>query len=243
MGNIMQLYDMHSHILPEFDDGAKTVEDSLAMIKSLKSQGVKNICLTPHFYTNQLSYDDFVANRREAFEKFKPFIPDDVNIVLGTEVYVTHYIFNNSDLSQIAYGKSRYILTEFAYDSSFEGNSMDRIITFMENYGLIPIIPHVERYPALIDNPKLINELKDMGVLIQTNISNYAKKAPTFKRRKMLKLINKGLIDIIGSDAHSLNHNTPEVFAEAIECISSKCGLNTLEEMMQKSAAIFNTAI
>ena len=45
----MQLYDMHSHILPAFDDGAKTVEDSLALIDCLKRQGVRNICLTPHF--------------------------------------------------------------------------------------------------------------------------------------------------------------------------------------------------
>ncbi len=239
----MQLYDMHSHILPEFDDGAKSVDASLMLINSLKKQGIKNICLTPHFYTNQLSYSDFVAERKEAFEKFKPFIPEDINIVLGTEVYVTHYIFNNPDLSQITYGNSRYILTEFAYDSSFEGNSMDCILRFMENYGLIPVIPHVERYSALLDNPSIISELKDMGVIIQTNISNYTKKAPTFRRRKMLKMINKGYIDILGSDAHSLNHNTPEVFSEAMECISSKCGVNVLEEMMQKSAVIFNSAL
>ena len=51
--NGMQLFDMHSHILPGIDDGAKTVEDSLELLSCLKNQGVTNICLTPHFYTNE----------------------------------------------------------------------------------------------------------------------------------------------------------------------------------------------
>ena len=97
----MQLYDMHSHILPAFDDGAKTIEDSLALIDCLKKQGVSNICLTPHYYTNERSFEDFLTKRQQAFEKFRPYIPQDVNIVLGAEVYVTDYLFNNDDLTGI----------------------------------------------------------------------------------------------------------------------------------------------
>ncbi|MEE1106147.1 MAG: CpsB/CapC family capsule biosynthesis tyrosine phosphatase, partial [Ruminococcus sp.] len=70
----MELYDMHSHILPAFDDGAKTVDDSLELIGHLRKQGVKNICLTPHFYTNELSYDDYLVEREEAFRAFAPHI-------------------------------------------------------------------------------------------------------------------------------------------------------------------------
>ncbi|MCH5297338.1 MAG: hypothetical protein J1E85_06695 [Ruminococcus sp.] len=239
----MQLYDMHSHILPEFDDGAKSVEEALSLISVLKKQGVKNICLTPHFYTHEMSVEDFVKIRREAFEKFKPYIPKDVNIVLGTEVYVTRYLFGNNDLSELSYGNSRYILTEFGYNSRFSENTMNKFYSFINEHNLIPVIPHVERYQTLIDNPSIISELKDMGVVIQTNISNYAKKAPMFKRRKMLKLISKGLIDIIGSDAHSLRHNTPEVYSEAINCISSKCGEQVVEQMMNNAKEIFENAL
>ena len=89
--NGMQLFDMHSHILPGIDDGAKTVEDSLELLSCLKNQGVTNVCLTPHFYTNEISLEDFIAERAEKFEKFKPHIPNGMNIVLGTEVYVTSF--------------------------------------------------------------------------------------------------------------------------------------------------------
>lgn len=239
----MQLYDMHSHILPEFDDGAKSVEESLVLIDSLKKQGVNNICLTPHFYTNEMSLEDFVESRRKAFERFKPYIPEDVNIVLGAEVYVTRYMFGNKDLSELSYGNSRYMLTEFGYDSRFSENTMKRIYSFINDYDLIPVLPHVERYQTLMDNPSVISELKDMGVVIQTNISNYTKKAPMFKRRKLLKMISGGLIDIIGSDAHSLRHNTPEVYTEAVECISSKCGREVVKQMMNNAGEIFEDAL
>ena len=96
--NGMQLFDMHSHILPGIDDGAKTVEDSLELLSCLKNQGVTNVCLTPHFYTNEISLEDFIAERAEKFEKFKPHIPNGMNIVLGTEVYVTKYLFNNENI-------------------------------------------------------------------------------------------------------------------------------------------------
>lgn len=238
----MQLYDMHSHILPAFDDGAKTVEDSLSLIESLRKQGVTNICLTPHFYTNERSLERFLEKRERAFNRFKPYIPDGIKIVLGTEVYVTHYLFNNDDLSQITYGKSNYILTEFAYSMEFSERDMQQIYILTQNHRLIPVIPHVERYTHLMDNPSMIEELQDLGVIIQTNISNYTKKAPFFKKRKLLKMIDNGLIDILGSDTHSFKHSTPEVFAEACDTIADKCGTNKLKKMMRTSQKIFDAA-
>lgn len=239
----MQLYDMHSHILPGFDDGAKTVEDSLALIDCLKKQGITNICLTPHFYTHEKSVEDFIVSRNAAFEAFKPHIPQDVKIVLGTEVYVTHYLFNSDDFSGIAYGKSRYILTEYGYNDTFGERTMRHFDELMNNHGLIPVMPHVERYPYLMEHPDVIEDLRDMGVVIQTNIGNYTDKAPFFKKRKLLKYIKNGLIDILGSDAHSFRHNTPEVYAQAMQTISDKCGAGRLEEMMSAAAEIFNSAL
>ncbi len=234
---------MHSHILPAFDDGAKTVKDSLELIDCLKKQGVDKICLTPHFYTNELSLEDFLKTRQEAFDKFKPYIPDDVELVLGTEVYVTEYLFNNDDLTGITYGKSRYVLTEYPYGSHFGEKTMQKFYSLIENHRFILVMPHVERYRYLLDNPGFIEELQDMGVVIQTNISNYADKAPYFKKRKLLKLIEGGYIDILGSDAHSFTHNTPELYTQAIKTIREKCGAGKLNQMMDTAGTIFNAAL
>lgn len=239
----MQLYDMHSHILPAFDDGAKTVEDALALIDCLRKQGVTNICLTPHYYTNERSYEDFIEKRAQAFESFRPHIPDDINIVLGTEVYVTNYLFNNDDLSGITYGKSRYVLTEYPYNSQFGSNTMQMFYRFMQNYRLIPVMPHVERYRYLIDRPDVIEEMQDMGVVIQTNISNYTEKSSFFHKRRMLKLINGGYIDILGTDAHAFTHNSPQFYTEALNTIKAKCGAHRVNKMMDAAAVIFDEAV
>ena len=239
----MQLYDMHSHILPDFDDGAQTVEDSLKLIDCLKKQGISHICLTPHYYTNEKSVEDFIDSRREAFEKFRPHIPEDVEMVLGAEVYVTQYLLNSNDLSGLTYGKSNYILTEYSYSSSFNDRTMFFFDRLVRNYGLIPVLPHVERYGYLMDHPDVMCELQDMGVIIQTNISNYTVKAPFFRKRKLLKYIATGWIDILGSDAHSFTHNTPEFFSQAMNTITEKCGADTLARMMQTAEMIFQSAV
>ena len=239
----MELYDMHSGILPAFDDGAKTLEVSLELIDSLRKQGVRNICLTPHFYSNELSYDEYLVKREKAFLKFKPHMPQDINFVLGCEVYVTEYMFNNNDLSGVTYGKSRYILTEFDYENSFSERTMQRIYMMIQNYKLKPVLPHVERYEHLMSHPDDIEQLKDIGVVIQTNISNYTRNAPFFLKRKLLKYISRGLIDIIGSDTHSKTHNSPDVFTEALDTIAHKCGEDTVKRMMDNAAHIFHKAL
>ncbi|MDO4830517.1 MAG: hypothetical protein Q4A46_03475 [Clostridia bacterium] len=239
----MQLYDMHTHILPDFDDGSDSVEESLKMIDCLKKQNIKNICFTPHFYTNEMSVEKFVELRNEAYERFLPHKPDGVNIVLGAEVYVSNYLFSNVDLSDITYGKSRYILTEFAYSSSFSDRTLDQIYKLIENYDLKPVLPHVERYETLMHHPDMISELRNIGMLIQTNIGNYADKAPFFNKRKLIKYINEGLIDILGSDTHSMTHRSPECYTQAIDCISQKCGRQKVKEMMNIAKLIFDSAM
>lgn len=239
----MQYYDMHTHILPDFDDGAKTVDDSLELIEKLQRQNVNNICLTPHFYTNELSIVDFASKRREAYEKFLPHKPKTVNIVLGAEVYVTKFLFSNDDLTPVTYGKSNYILTEFSYESGFTGKSMNQLLTLIENYNLIPVIPHVERYGALLNDASLLRELRDMGVLIQTNAVSFTKSSSYFKKRKLLKLIDKGMIDILGTDTHSTTHNSPDNFTQAIKFISEKCGKTAVRNMMSNAEKIFISAL
>lgn len=239
----MQFYDMHSHILPGIDDGAQSVDESAALLDCLKKQNVMNVCLTPHFYTNEMNIEDFLQKRRQSYETFLPHIPEDMNIVLGAEVFVTKYLFNNTDLSEITYGNSRYILTEFSYSSSFADKTMSRFISLIENYRLTPVLTHVERYETLMSDTSVLQELRDMGVVIQTNTVNYTKKASMFKRRKLLKLVGNGLIDILGTDAHSMTHNTPEAYSQAVECIGEKCGKEAVEKMMQNAEKIFSEAV
>lgn len=216
------LYDMHTHILPGIDDGAKSVEDSLTLINKLRRAGVSHICLTPHFYTHKESIKDFLARRNKAFAELSSYVSDDVTLYLGAEVYVTKYLFSNEDdLKSVCYSGTKYMLTEFPYSSTFEGESMVFINKLLNNYGITPVLTHVERYPYLLKHLDVVEELIDMGVIIQSNACSFSEFPLKLKLTKMLK---KGYIHIIGSDAHSTNRNSPDFINNLNELIDKKLG-------------------
>lgn len=229
-------YDLHTHILPGVDDGAKTTEDALILINALSSQGVTNICLTPHFYTHQESIEDFLSRRAEAADSFLPCIPDGVKVKLGAEVYVTRYLFSEErDLTPLCIEGTNYMITEFSYDSHFSENTM-RMITTLLDRGIIPIIPHVERYPYLMKNRKTLESLIYMGVLIQSNAISFTQFST---KRKLLKLLNDGYIHVLSSDAHSMTRNSPLTITQALEYIVSKCKGDVISSLEQNACDIF----
>ncbi len=236
----MILFDMHSHILPGIDDGCKTVEESLAIINRHIKNGITNISLTPHFYTNEESIEDFTSRRAEAFEVLKPHIPKGVNVCLGTEVYISRFIFNNLDLSMLCYGNSNYMLAEFPYNVSFSGTSFEMLLKIKENYGLIPVIPHIERYEKVFYDDKKLEELSKLGVVIQTNTSSFD---GFLRKRRLLKMIKNGYVHILGTDVHSLSKGNPNTYTAVCNLIKEKCGISALEELQSNAEVIFNKTL
>lgn len=231
-------FDMHSHILPCMDDGSNSVEKSVKMLNALKKQGVKNVCLTPHYYTYRESCDDFLNRRRESFEKLRPNIPDGINVCLGAEVFVTNYFFYNDFNPEVCYGESNHLLVEFNYDSGFRGESLDYLVKLIENFRVVPVIAHIERYPKLLKNNELLRDLKRMGVKYQVNVSSFLS---FFPRHRLLKLMNAGMIDFLGTDAHSFERNTPLNFTPAFDIISKKVSPSKISRIEKNCADIFYT--
>jgi protein-tyrosine phosphatase len=236
----MELYDMHSHILPEMDDGANSIDVSVKMLNTLKEQGVNHICLTPHYYSHKESMEDFLLRRQECFNLLLPHIPSGIEVCLGAEVYITDIILNNKSVSPVCYGNSNYILLEFPYSTSFQGSSYDFLIRFMNLYGVKPILAHIERYDALIKNPDLLEDLASYGIKFQTNAISYLDKS-NFRRFK--KLIKKGLIHYIGSDAHNMIRNSPDKFKEATQLIEAKTSPNVMKAINHFSKKVFEQAV
>ncbi|MCH5299062.1 MAG: hypothetical protein J1E96_04790 [Ruminococcus sp.] len=232
----MTYYDMHSHILPEMDDGSKSIEMSLELIDKLKAQNVRNICFTPHYYTNEESMETFLRRREESLQKLLPHLPDDINICVGAEVYVTDYLFNNKDISPVCYGDSEYILCEFPFGATFQNKTLDYFNTLRNNYGLKPVLTHIERYKHLMSDEELVEDLVDDGVIIQTNIEAFKRFS---QKRKLLKYIKRGYIDIVGTDCHSLTRGNPDDYTAVIDLIRNKCGDEFVDHIVKTSAEVF----
>ena len=90
---INNLVETHCHILPKVDDGAHDTETSLKMINRLKRQGAKAIILTPHYYSDSISYDDFIRRRNGSYNHLKEALgDDDIRLIPAAEVYISDYL-------------------------------------------------------------------------------------------------------------------------------------------------------
>lgn len=231
---IANLVETHCHILPGIDDGAPDVETSVKMVRRLKEQGAKAIILTPHYYSDSISYGNFIENRNAAFEKLSAALDDDdPKLIPAAEVYITEYLFNNESLKKLCIGNSGYALIEHSFSCDFSQKTYERLLNLNYDFGIKPILAHIERYNALMNDEDLLDEYINAGCLTQVNISSFSD-APRGIRKKLIKYLESGRIHFIGSDCHNLSSRAPE-YENGINVILKKCGAQALEILEQNA--------
>lgn len=233
---IHNLVETHCHILPGIDDGAPDIETSLKMIKKLQLQGAKAIILTPHYYSDSISLNDFLERRDNAYRELVNALPQDSpKLIPAAEVYISQYLFSNENLDRIAIGNSGYALIEHPFSSTFSQGSYDRLLNLNYEFGIKPILAHIERYPALMENEDLLDEYIEMGCLVQVNISSFTA-ASRHIRKKLFKYLETGRIHLIGSDCHNLSSRPPE-YEKGVNEIIKKCGKEAID-ILESNAAM-----
>lgn len=194
--------DIHSHIIPCIDDGSKSVESSLKMLKIMEAAGTKELFLTPH-YSVRRRYKPTSEQILSAFEEFEnqcKQIGISIKLHCGCEI---EYSADVPDLLKsgvlLTLANTKYILMEFAPYTDIR-----EIIEAVRNIvqlGFIPIIAHIERYPALKNRIEDVGFLKSMGAMIQVNV-DYIISRPVFIDEFLKMLISQNMIDFIAGDVH-----------------------------------------
>lgn len=231
---IANLVETHCHILPGIDDGAPDVETSVKMVRRLKEQGAKAIILTPHYYSDSISYGNFIENRNAAFKQLSAALDDDdPKLIPAAEVYITEYLFNNESLKKLCIGNSGYALIEHSFSCDFSQKTYERLLNLNYDFGIKPILAHIERYNALMNDEDLLDEYINAGCLTQVNISSFSD-APRGIRKKLIKYLESGRIHFIGSDCHNLSSRAPE-YENGVNVILKKCGAQALEILEQNA--------
>ncbi|MBD8951509.1 MAG: hypothetical protein EGR85_02990, partial [Subdoligranulum sp.] len=165
------LVDLHCHILPGIDDGAKNLDVSIALLNKEIQDGVAGIVFTPHFHYERISVEDFAAKRKAAFLKVAKAAQENglpLAAKMGAEVYFTTAL-PSLDLSVLAFAKSNYILIEFPTTCHPAG--IDETLYGVRQRGYTPILAHVERYPFVAEDPTLLYNWVSEGCLAQINAS------------------------------------------------------------------------
>jgi tyrosine-protein phosphatase YwqE len=195
--------DIHSHLLPGIDDGVKTIEESIAIIKKMKLLGYSKLITTPHImldmYPNTKEIiQEKLHDVRVAIEKHNI----DIVIEASAEYYLDDGFYTLIEDGELIPFMEKYILFETGRASA--PNMLDSTIRAIEDRGYTPVLAHPERYSYLHQDINLYKKLKAKGVLFQVNLKSlYQPSNPVSKIA--LKLIQEGLVDFIGSDVHRMH--------------------------------------
>ncbi len=191
------MIDLHTHLLFDMDDGAKDLDDSLALFDIQKQQGINKVVLTPHYEAFRGDLDQFVSKRSKHVETLKKALNNGLEFKVGAEVLFSVDLLD-MDLSLLVIEDTDYILFEFPTQSYI--NDIRRHMNSILQMGYIPIFAHIERYSFLKDDLKLMQDLVEMGVVFQVNASTFIKG----HQHSFIKAAMKhNLIHLVASDAHS----------------------------------------
>ncbi len=228
------MIDIHTHILPYVDDGAKDIASSLQMIQESVHNGVTDLFLTPHFMKIRNYLSVAPENRKIFLELQKEVINQGIkiNLHLGNEVYYTIDSLNDLRNKQvIPLGNSKMVLIEFSLSDEHE--DIAEAIHNITALGFTPIIAHVERYPYLKEKDYLI--VKKMGAMIQINASSVIGKSGHDMQKIAIKLIRGKYADFVASDIHLSRYNYMQ---EAYVFVSKKFGSLTAEKLFNNTSIL-----
>jgi protein-tyrosine phosphatase len=210
------MIDFHSHVLPHLDDGAKDVDMAVKMLEESKRQGVKTVICTPHYYSKKRSPRQFIEKRATIASSLLSHVPEGIELRFGAEVYFTaDTVTAFEEMALLSIENTRYVMMELPFTHKYEDRLFQKIEAFMLETDCIPLIAHVDRYPAIYRKPAILTRLAAMGCLFQVNAEAFFVKGIQGLAHAMLK---KGMVHAVGSDMHNMEDRAPnmQAFAELL---------------------------
>lgn len=228
--NIGGFVDIHCHILPGVDDGARDIEKAKLMLRQAAEDGITDIVATPHNKSGRHNADKQTC--QELISELDGWLKENkipINLYLGNEILYRHGIDDLLEAQEACtLADSFYVLTEFSPkdDYGYIRSGVQEIVLA----GYSPVIAHVERYDAIACNKGAdrLEELIELGAYIQVNAASIEGKAGFFEKRRVLKWIKSGLVDIVATDGHGTN-SRPVKISESAKIVKSKCGRDIAE--------------
>ena len=229
------MLDFHSHFLPKMDDGSKSTEMSMEMLRSSRKQGVTTIVSTSHFYGTDESPERFLRRRQHAFEKLRPLLTDrHPEIYLGAEILYYPGISHSDSISDLRIQGTDLLLIEMPF-VSWSDRIFEELITLQYNQNLRVVLAHVERYQS-IQKRDIYARLFEQPFYFQCNAGAFTSRR---SRKLALKMIDNDLLHFIGTDCHNTDHRPPNM-EEARKMIEKKLSPADWNRLTHEFEARFN---
>jgi protein-tyrosine phosphatase len=224
------MIDIHSHILPGLDDGARSMDDALDMLRMAAAAGTTDMVATPHA-SPPFRFDPDTVER--AIADLQSAAGPSVRIHYGCELHMT--LENMEDAlrrpGQYSIGHAGYLLVEFS-PLAVPRNSGE-VLARLARAGLRPIVAHPERNPILRECLTELEEWTCHGCLLQVTAQSLLGRFGKSARGSSQVLIGRGLVHLVASDAHDPRHRPPvldEAFREVADRSSEEIARRLFEE-------------
>ena len=230
------MIDFHSHFLPGIDDGSDSISVSMAMLDAWRSQDIATVVATPHFYAEHNNPERFLRRRDEAFGLVQEVIdkmsitsfPD---IKLGAEVRFFDGISRFDGLSELCLEGTDLLLLEMPFHT-WTSRMIDEVGLIASSTGIMPVAAHIERY---FDQPRhLVNAFLDLNIFFQSNAEFFLEPSTS---RKAMKMLKKGVITFLGSDAHNMDRR-PVNIGPALSLIQKSLGERFVTDLSNRQCDI-----
>lgn len=199
------MIDLHSHILPELDDGSRNLRESLEMARMAVESGITVMTATPH------CAHDRAEEVLESWQLLRDALAESeipLTLLPGMEIFGTADTLRLlQDGKLLTLNDSRYPLVEFGFHSL--GDEETTILRGLCKAGYRPIVAHPERYSYVQSNPRLVNRWFRMGCLIQVNRGSLLGRFGRQAQAMAAELVERGFATVVATDAHSARVRTP----------------------------------
>lgn len=244
--SITGMVDIHTHIVPELDDGAENLDQALEMARVSSEEGVSKMVATPHIFRGSYGYDDlaFLPGRIEKLNKVLQSRGIELEVLPGAEVHVSHDLLTRirKNRRQLMLNEGSYMFVEFPSDHIFPG--VPQLLFEIMKEGITPIIAHPERNAVFRRNPGILYDLIQKGALSQVNGGSFIGTYGSHVQEAALYFLEHGMIHFVASDCHNTRTLKPCLF-DAVQCLRSLVEEEVVEALVRDnpSAVVEDRAI
>ncbi len=197
--------DLHSHLIPGIDDGSKSMEESVALIKQLHAFGYEKIITTPHVMMHRYpNSSKTITSGLAALQEVLRQQHINVTVEAAAEYFLDEHFMELVERREVLTFGENYLLFEMSYVN--HPANIEDLVRSMIDAGYTPVLAHPERYVYMSKNFSKYVTLKALGVRFQLNLNSlngyYSPEVKTVAKR----LIDAGMINFVGSDTHRMKH-------------------------------------
>ncbi|WP_316768660.1 tyrosine-protein phosphatase [Pedobacter frigiditerrae] len=197
--------DMHSHILPGIDDGAKNIDDSILLAKRFKALGFRKLIATPHIMADYFRNTPSTINR--ALDVLREGLLQnniDLEVHAAAEYYLDETFESKIEKKEVLTFGENYLLFELSYINA--PHNLFEIIAKIQDAGYQPVLAHPERYPYYYNSIESHQQIRETGCLLQLNTISLTGYYGKHSKSTAEELLDNYCVNFLGTDMHHLRH-------------------------------------